>query len=50
MLLEKISSLANHAALIDDNNMELNEEVTKAERDLNETKIAKQGRNPGADI
>jgi hypothetical protein len=36
--------------LIDENNMELNEEVTKAERDFNETKIAKQGRNPGADI
>jgi hypothetical protein len=47
LLLNHITAINSKALLIEDNNQDLQQDVQSAEKDLSDTRAAKQGKDPG---
>lgn len=50
MLLDRLNAINSVALLMEENNVDLKDDVQQAEKDLSDTRAAKQGKVPGVAI
>lgn len=48
--MDRVNAMNDHMILMEDNNTDLRENVDSVEKDLIDSRVAKQGRNPGVAI